>query len=871
MNTEVLPAIPRSIPRSEAEPRWRYASRESLLIVLALGLFTVANLPILPLWGDLLRILAIGVVAAHPRMPRTLGTALAVLLFALLLWPIEQAHQALFTTPFRYVADAVRYVAGPPLEAAPGTVLLLINATLFAILGTLCWRDTLTRATRIPLVALLVLGAFLTAGGLAGLANSNVADSRNTLASASTWLSFLIGAFLTLLLARTDKDRRVLLTAIGIAAAFQAILALSQMALADWSYILEFPEGREYIQRVRGTYYYHGSLDLFLTIGMFVMVALTGMTRRPWLPTVGFVLAATVMSLNSTRALSLGICAGTMAALICLWRNRAPVYRPLVLALLIAVPVFASQVLYNKAENKAAVAKETTVEVMAQTNTARVTIFDSALSAIEAKPWLGHGPSCAIPLSGQVLGGERCTDSSHALLLDLAVMSGVPAALMFLLFVASITVTLLWMLLVRRDADPGLAGIVGLIAMLSVASFFFPKERDWNILIIFVVLAVTCGSFAGRSASVSLAPSLQNKRLAAAGFAVSALATLIWAFVASPAYTLPLIDFMRARSALGAQAQPQTIYSNSRGLAIFGKLVSSLGSHAPKALQGLTFEVLPDDVERAKALPPDTWVFWTGASDKNYPNFLEHQGFNYHRHYGVAPSPVLPRGWENIRSSSPSFSLIRVGSSSLLIPVGIGSGLCTAAQQKGPQGAACTLRVKFDDQTEVVTSLRMSTAARGVEAMAVVPVGNNLARPDTIKVVRPRSESNAPSVGDGQAATSWSGNDGDGLVIDARWNNRKLPYIYAIEPANYDDGIHPPPRSWTLEGSNDRENWTQLDARDGEPGAHAGAPATWFSLTGMTTGYDYYRFTLKAQEPGGAISLANIRLYTQFPGTSQHE
>lgn len=123
-----------TLAADDVATRWR----GRLLVLLALGLFTAASLPILPVWGDACRLFAIAVLVLHPRVPRWLGVVLGLTLVGLMLLPMAHSHAGLLVRPLQYVADAVHYVMGYPLNLAPAVQLLVVDGVLFAGLGFLC-------------------------------------------------------------------------------------------------------------------------------------------------------------------------------------------------------------------------------------------------------------------------------------------------------------------------------------------------------------------------------------------------------------------------------------------------------------------------------------------------------------------------------------------------------------------------------------------------------------------------------------------------------------------------------------------------------------------------------------------------------------
>ena len=933
------------------------ARRRALACALALGLFAAASLPILPIWGDVCRLFAILVLVRYPQMPRWLGVILALSLVGLMIQPMAHAHAGLLVRPVQYVADAVHYVMGYPLNLAPGVMLLVVDAVLLFALGFLCWRDTRRNPIgRYVLIVLLLFGVWLLCNSLWSLYDATRELSSagegitalewsvsSVMAASAIWYAFILTAFVVVLLVKTQRDRTLVLSAISLAAVFQALIALVQMAVGDWAYVLEFPDGLDYIHRVRGTYYYHGSLDLFLTLGLFGMVSLTSNVRRKWLPVAGFALISCTLALNSTRALSVGICFGAVASLICFWRlRRAGVYRPIVIALVLVIPIFASQVFYDKAERKIE-GDGTSVKILAETNVARFDLIGGALKAIEKQPLSGYGPSCVIPLSGRVLGGERCTDSSHVLLVDAALMMGVPAPVLLLLFLAGIGGYCLWRALFRRDsASLYMVGVVGMVAMLGIATLFFPKERDWNLLIVFALLALAVSA-----PGTQLEPAQQSRRLrrwGVAGIATSTLASLIWAVLTSPTYTLPLGDFLRARSLMNAQHVPQVIYSNLSPLAAAGQFVFDVMGHWIPSLKNVKFRVLHDN-ETPLELPAGSWIFWSGARDSDYPNLLKSQHFNFYRPYGLAPSFNLPYGWELIRSSSPAVSLLRVGSSPYAAPLGLEDVLCgkheddKASLFGTPRDCALHVPVNelrewrriesvvtqlqfklSDSQTEaekrgrierqlnpvrhtglefdiiyqdgrhihideergiplalgegerlkaVDMTMRVNAPYLRLESGAVIAVGINLVRPDSIITVTAEGVKPTPVLGDEKATTSWFGRDGDRIVIDARRAKRASPFLYELMLPNYDKPDGSPPASWTLEASDDGQSWVEIDRRVRREDLALGA-TDWFALR-PGPGYDYYRFTLAGKNREDRISIAGVKLYTEFSGNPDYE
>ncbi|MBP2411776.1 alpha-L-fucosidase 2 [Arthrobacter stackebrandtii] len=109
---------------------------------------------------------------------------------------------------------------------------------------------------------------------------------------------------------------------------------------------------------------------------------------------------------------------------------------------------------------------------------------------------------------------------------------------------------------------------------------------------------------------------------------------------------------------------------------------------------------------------------------------------------------------------------------------------------------------------------------------------------------------------DGNPATAWTApNPGAGVVWQADLGKAAALTSYALTSAA-DAGEDP--TSWTLEGSNNRRDWTVLDSR--EPGAFAGRGETSTITLAGAASFSSYRLTLHAAAGSAKLRIAGIEL-----------
>ena len=88
-------------------------------------------------------------------------------------------------------------------------------------------------------------------------------------------------------------------------------------------------------------------------------------------------------------------------------------------------------------------------------------------------------------------------------------------------------------------------------------------------------------------------------------------------------------------------------------------------------------------------------------------------------------------------------------------------------------------------------------------------------------------------------------------------NNQYAIKKYTITSAN--DNEQRDPLNWTLEGSNDGSNWTEVDARTTEDFSSRGLRRE-FDCSDNDTAYSYYRLDM-ANNSGDVLQLAEIELF----------
>lgn len=660
------------------------------LTALCLILGGILALPMLPGWQGLGRVLAGAVLmAALPAIvPRTvLRTAMAVVVLAGLL-VVAGWLQSAVSNPGRHVIGMITDIYGLALPIYAGIALTVIDAMLLGGLGVLLLgQDTANRVRLGYGMALFVWAYSLSAPVVLGLSGARTVEFINQmLAGSSEWAGWIMLMGLCLALVRHTADIRTLIFAIILGGLAMAVVMVLQIALGDFNYVLDAPNLQDYFYRVRGTAYYHAPATYTVAIVLMLCVGLFHANRggdngprSHWHWGLLALALAALVAFNDTRALNVAlVVALCLMVLIVLWRAD---WRCLVLALVLTAgigadmlyvkPIIGGQVSSTLPDAALAeridrtdlsavqvlkVEQEITLPsllqptddkkpTLVQSNSLRVIMIRTGLAMLPRHLLIGSGiGTLDLDLGGQASIGV--TYSSHTLYLDMALMAGVPALMAFLglLTLASLAGIRLCL---RRDRGSGQslapASLCALVA-LGLGAVFLPQERNHIVALFFVFSALLLALEARQSGLGASNPShhaLGRSARAPISLtiwgAVLALGAIGWGVLTSATYTLPVLNLVARNATDIANANSRVYVTESATIPLVKALLRLRGVQDPQV------QMLLDD---PGALPSDnSYVIWLPARDKDYPKLRQAFGYRLVRPGSDAPSLETPPSW----------------------------------------------------------------------------------------------------------------------------------------------------------------------------------------------------------------------------------
>lgn len=373
------------------------------------------------------------------------------------LWLVAAAAIPLAFSPWTYNAFEL-----PKTALLKAIVLLMGLATLIQIIDG---RES-KRQERSPAIPRCLLWPALAFGGVAGLATAASVNPR-----VSLWGSYerqqgliTLGAYLGLFLftaanLRSRAQVRRLLAAIAWGSAPVIVYGLLQAAGTDpmdWHTDAASP--------VLSTIGRANFLGSYLVLVVPLTAGLLFIARRRWPYALLIAGQVACLALTQARGAWIGLGAAAVVGLLT-WalarRNR----RPALAALALLILGVAFVVLLNLPDGPltalARVPGLDRIATLAHTDegstAARLTIWQSTLPLITARPWLGYGPETMQPVFSRVFppqlvyyqGRHTTVDRAHNLWLDLGMSTGLGGIVAFVALLAG------FMWLIRRGLRNG--------------------------------------------------------------------------------------------------------------------------------------------------------------------------------------------------------------------------------------------------------------------------------------------------------------------------------------------------------------------------------------------------------------------------------
>ncbi len=664
--------------RSEDVARW------ALFAIIA-GMLA---LPMVPGWQGLTRLLAAYALyhALAARLPsgkvHAVLAGLALCLAVVLTSWINSAT----TDPGRHFIGTLTDVYGLALPLYGGIALTVIDLILIAGLASVVLHRVRHRAIHTAMAFAVAVWVFSLTAPLVQAAKGGTEHEQlaQMLAGSSEWAIWVLFLGLAFALMRTVNHVTTQLLAVTLGGVMMAAAIALQFAVADYAYVLDAARFEEYFYRVRGTAYYHAPATYTVAIALLVILGLfhganLSSARKTGMAALAIGLAA-VACLNDTRGLNLALIGGLglFAVLMLLHRD----WKALGLSI-IAVAIISSNMLYMKPAIGGAVQgpdvslpllerlstqfgvindAEPTTDLPATVpiidGSLRVELIKSGLRGIKDHPFVGSGVGT---LDLAVSRGENIplmvTYSSHALFIDMALMAGVPALLMFLAmcglaFMAGAVSCLRDVSERRRTVLPGL---LGALVVIGIGAVFLPQEMN-NIVALFflfsALLLVQSCSAAPESAGAT--PTIHNRnRLGIAFTALLGLAVMGWAVLTSPTYTLPVLNLVARHAADIEKTKAKVYVSTPLAVPLARSLLQLRGVTDPDV------QLLPDD---PAALPRDNaFIIWHPATDWRFPALKAGLPYRFIRPNSTAPSVEFPPSWWMLESVPYAGFLMQAG------------------------------------------------------------------------------------------------------------------------------------------------------------------------------------------------------------------
>ncbi len=640
--------------------------------------------------------------------------------------------------------------------------------------------------------------------------------------------------FLTaLILFRTGAEKTLIRKIIVGALFFQAILVIAQHGLKDISYVVEHPDFNNYFFRTRGTHFYHGAVDLFLVLGLFFMLA-SGLHKKEnwrWQIYIGFILVLVAIYINNTRAISLGMLGGSTVALIIALIRKSINPRDLVVYFSIIL-IFGTSIFYTKPHPKEQKTSSLKVEKYVQANSPRLLLLSIGLSTSMEQPIKGQGVGATtIPLDGKYFRGEPWTYSSHSLFLDLALGSGFPGALAFLLLIG-LALLGSWRL---NSQDPGKhtptnhsGNWIGFFISFLLTGIFFPQEQNYTTLLMILscVFILTPGETLPEPKGIIQTWSRRNL-ITFMGLGI------VFAFLIS-AYVFPIAELYARHIKRPEMVKLDSIYTNSTLQKYFLKTVFSV--IGPSSLQ---ISQLEDDIETWPT--SEGWIIWHPSNDIKYPNVRRQLGYSHLVGGHRSASFNLPINYQVIPSKQTAVHLMRIGCWPLSSNIKNISGVSTANRKSTESGESSSRPVE-----RYLPSL---------SSFAYAPKKDQ--KNDTRFYVT-----------DKRVRTAWISKDTGAkpisIIFDTRGQVDAPVTLYRLLGIYHRQYAGVMPDTVVFEGSHDKHLWKVLDKETGVKFPKDQIAYIRFSVKNETA-YRYYRFQFSnhSEKNFNQIGLSEIELYAQ--------
>ncbi|MCT4626535.1 O-antigen ligase family protein [Halodesulfovibrio sp.] len=869
--------------------------RAPLLSALAFILCGAIALPLLPIWEGAIRLVAAMVLLA--ALPPSAMRKSVCVVFALLgTISLGAWGSNLVQHPFAHIIHALTDVYGQPLTVFSDSALLLFD--MMCATG-LCCIATGMNWQRDRLVGMYTGSALvfwiwtLFALGVNLLFRGEQSHFAQMITGASGWATWVYWAVLPVFLVRSEADVRRLLVWAGAGGLITGCIVAIQWIVGDFSYVLDAPDLTNYFYRVRGTSYYHAPATYALVLISGVMLALVqkNSSKSKWQIGLAVAFLVGLIFINGTRALSLALLLGSFV--VCIGALRQRNYMLLLSAVLV-MSFMSSGIFYLKPANVAVESAEA-VQSFVQANSDRALLAMSGLKLLPSLLWTGSGIGLLeLPLSGTVFNGARCTYSTHVLYLDIILMAGVPAllALLAMCFIAAWRAATDSILAKGRDTNYRALALLAVLVMFSVGCLFLPQERNYLIGVTFLIASLALLR-PGKEPAVKQ-PALQH------GWALGMIAfgAVGWAFVTSPAFVFPAVEFVAKHGASVIDNDEQVMTTDPVMKPILQALLNLRGATDAKVL------LLPDNVN---ALPKDnTWVLWSPARDFAYLQLRNKLGYQVYRQGGDAPSVRLPHNWWVLDSSQPIVDTLYVGMQPIIsVPIQeLGKvELVEGAKPLGEYIEGLPLLYATEDQ-ELYWKVQFNECVPHPFALSIEPekekkgyvkgisqaISDNSAHTSIVSIASKDFPPNTKVALTGQMETwpnrapsaavkgridtmpVWRLADmdyGSGITWDAEDNfsvlfafsSDDMPRIgvYRMVAMNRMGVALGTEYSWVVEGSTDGDVWKKIDSRSNVMLSHDPSKPSAFVMQNEDS-LRYYRITFLASK-GELNGISEIELY----------
>ena len=633
-------------------------------------------LPMLPIWQGAIRVLA-GVTFIFLLPVSAKRISVGGLLFFLLIYSSVTWLGFFLNHPFGHVIHALTDIYGQPLNITSDTLLLLFDVICVTGLSRIAIvrAGSTDRMMNIYIFSLLLFWLWsLITPASAILSENNSEIISQMLTGSSVWSTWAYWALVPILIIRNEDDIRHVLKGAGTGGVLIGIIVAIQWLTGDYSYVLDSLDFNNYFFRVRGTDYYHASASFAMAIVCGVLFSLVQKKQRGnvWLYISIFFLLAMV-AFNNTRAISLAMLAGMSVVMIGGFRQKQYI---VTLISIIGFVLFSSSVFYVKPvsgetttvgvvsnSNESKHEAETKLDELSSSNESRVILAFSGIKLLPSLYLTGSGVgTLKIPLVGNAFNGMQNTYSSHILYLDILLMAGFPALIGFAGFysIAFVRVLKDGFFYPEKANSYRAPGLLAALVIFAIASLFLPQERNEliGISILFTALALL------KPGEVMEPERSTGYPLYKEGCFVIVLGTFGWAFLTSPSYIFPALEFT---ARFGQQFKEN---ENNREKIFVNEPVMKPVLEAALFIQGVKKPEVIILEDNKKALPKDkAWIIWSPKRDVAYPDLRKSLGYQRFREGGKAPSLKLLNNWWLVSSFQPVVHYIYVGARSVNMPL----------------------------------------------------------------------------------------------------------------------------------------------------------------------------------------------------------